>query len=118
MNEGFKVNDFSHLEEAKRPGLEQKREANGWGFTREDLERHSVHMVTEVRLEWDDNTPPELRKAFAEGSHVLHHIAEKAIQRQLDFDGMKPTSQRETFLAHKENGEQVTLVDSGWELTE
>ena len=31
---GFAINDFDHLDEAKQPGLEHRREVSGWGFVK------------------------------------------------------------------------------------
>ena len=75
----------------------EKRERNGWGFTKEDLERHGVTMVTEVRLIWPEDTPPEMRQVFGEASLVLHYIAERAIMAQLEHDGRSRRSGRTCF---------------------
>jgi hypothetical protein len=114
-NEGFSINDFDHLEESKQPGLEQRREASGWGLVREDLIKYHVHMVTDVRFVWDDNTPPEMRKVFAEASAVVHYIAEQAIMNQLKHDGLLPTEIRSITHGETEGKEEVLLRDSGWQ---
>jgi len=115
MADGFEVNNFEHFEDAQQPGLDRKREANGWGFVQEDLVKHHVHMITDVRFVWDKDTPPELRKAFAEASGVLHYIAETAVMRQLEFDKLKPVETRAFTTGQEENGGTVILRDSGWE---
>ena len=118
-DEGFKINDFEHLEEAKQPGLEHRREASGWGFVREDLEKYGVHMLTDVRFICGENTPDEMKKVFAEASFVIHHIAEQAVMRQLEYNGLAPTSKRDLLYGiDKTTGEQVTIRDSGWQPTE
>jgi hypothetical protein len=107
QEKGYSVNTFEDIEAIKR-------EKNGWGFTRDDLERYNVHMVTDVRFTWDESTPPELRKAFAEGSCVLHYIAEKQIMGQLEYSGLKPTSTRDLLYGDEESGKTVLLRDTGW----
>jgi hypothetical protein len=107
MPEGFTVNDFDAL-------AVEKRERNGWGFTREDLEKYGVLMVTDVRLVWDESTPVEMRKVFAEASHVLHFIAERAVMDQLTHDKLKPTEQLDLLYGDSITGEHVLLRKSDW----
>ena len=107
-DDNFNVNDFDHLRG-------EQREANGWGFVREDLEKYGVHLVVDVRFAWDKSAPPELRYALGTSSAVLHLIANRAIMAQLEHDGLLPTSTREIMHGNKENGEAVILRDSGWE---
>ena len=109
IREGFKVNDPEHLNETKR-------ETSGWGFVREDLAKFGVHMLTNVHLVWDETTPPEMRKVFAEASHVLHTIAERAINAQLQHDGLTPVEQRDLIVGGTKEGSTV-LRDSGWHPT-
>ena len=107
--QGFTVNDHDHV-------AQHSRESNGWGFTREDLQRHDVQMVTNVQLVWSEDTPPEMRKVFAEASHVLHYIAEKAIMAQLAHDNLKPTQKREVLFGREEGADQpVVLRSSDWQ---
>lgn len=106
-SEGFAVNDPDHI-------ARHSRERNGWGFTREDLERHGVVMVTDVRLVWPEGTPPEMRKLFAEASHVLHHIADSAIAAQLEHDRLAPTERMDLLYGLDESGETVLLRKSEW----
>lgn len=113
MDEGFKVNDMAHLDAASEPGKEHHREANGWGLVREDLKKYGVHMLVNVGFIWDESTPPEMRKVFAEVNHVLHLIAENAIMTQLAHDGLSPTQSRDLLYGHT-NTETMTLRDSGW----
>jgi hypothetical protein len=107
---GFAVNDPEHL-------AGHSRESNGWGFTREDLEKHGIMMVTDVRLIWSEDTPPEMRKAFSEASHVLHFIAERAVMAQLEHDNLKPTTHAEILYGIGEDGAPVVLRKSGWRAT-
>lgn len=107
---GYAVNDPEHI-------AGHSRETNGWGFTREDLEKHGVTMTTEVRLAWSEDTPPEMRLVFGEASHVLHFIAENAIMAQLEHDGLKPTRRAEIDYGTGEDGVPVVLRQSGWEAT-
>ncbi len=106
--QGFSVNDFGDL--AKR-----RRETNGWGFTKDDLEKYHVRMVTDVRLVWSEDTPVEMREKLAGASHVLHYIAEKAIMRQLEHDNLTPTEQLDLFYGQGGEGEPpVLLRQSDW----
>jgi hypothetical protein len=109
-DQGFSVNSFDAL-------AVEKRERNGWGFTKEDLERHGVTMVTEVRLIWPEDTPPEMRQVFGEASLVLHYIAERAIMAQLEHDGLKPTQRKDLLYATGEDGKTVLLRQSDWQET-
>lgn len=106
--QGFSVNNFSDL-------AARQRERNGWGFTKDDLEKYGVLMVTDVRLSWNEDTPVEMRELFAGASHVLHFIAERAIMYQLEHDNLKPTSQLDLFYAQKKGEEEpVLLRQSEW----
>jgi hypothetical protein len=117
LDDGFKVNDFDHLEDAKQPGLEYRRESNGWGLVREDLTKHGVHMLANVTLTWDESTPPEMRKVFAEAAMVLHQIAERAIMAQLRHDGLLPFEIRDVLHGTTNERGTVVLHDSGWKPT-
>ena len=108
--EGFRVNDFEHLDEAKQEGLDQRRERSGWGLVRED---HAM-LLTDVRIVYDDDTPPEMRRLFAEASAVLHHIAEKAVMDQLKHDGLSPVERLDMVTGLDGNGKQVVVRASGW----
>lgn len=112
---GFSVNNFDHLEAAKEPGLEHRREASGWGIVREDLIKHHVHLLTDVRFIFPDDTPDDMKRRFFEASHVIHHIAEQAVMNQLKWDGLAPVETRDLLYGvDKTTGEQVTIRDSGW----
>ncbi len=115
---GFSVNNFNHLEAAKEPGLEARREAGGWGIVREDLIKHHAHMLTDVRFIVPEDTPPEMKKRFLEASHVIHHIAEQAVMNQLKWDGLAPVETRDIVYGVKDTGEQITFRDSGWRPTD
>src|SRR5271170_6542878 len=104
---GYSVNDFSDL-------AARQREKNGWGFTKEDLEKYGVLMLTDVRLIWSEDTPVEMRELFAGASHVMHYIAERAIMNQLEHDNLKPTEQLDLFYGYKKDEEPVLLRQSGW----
>jgi hypothetical protein len=104
---GFSVNDFGDL--AKR-----QREANGWGFTKDDLAKYHVRMVTDVRLVWSEDTPIKMRKTFAEASHVLHYIAERAIMNQLEHDKLTPTEQLDLFYGQGKGKKPILLRQSDW----
>ena len=111
MPDGFRVNDFDHLEEAQQEGLDRR---SGWGFTRRDLTDHHVTLLTDVRLVYGDDVPPEMRRVLAEASHVLHHIAEKAVMDQLRADGLTPVERKDILYGRAPDGEDVVIRASGW----
>lgn len=104
---GFSVNDFSDL-------AARQREKNGWGFTKDDLEKYAVLMVTDVRLVWSEDTPVEMRELFAGASLVLHYIAERAVMNQLEHDNLKPTQQLDLMYGKTKDEEPVLLRQSDW----
>jgi hypothetical protein len=106
-HEGFSVNDIDDIQRLRR-------ERSGWGFTREDLAKYHVHMKVEVALVWSEDTPVELRQAFGEGACVLQYIADNAVNRQLEFDRLKPAESREIMHGVDEKGVFRIIRDSGW----
>jgi len=104
---GFSINDPEHI-------AGHTRENNGWGFTKEDLEKYGVTMITDIRLTWSEETPPEMRQAFGEATHVLHVIAERAIMAQLEHDKLKPTKKKDLLYTEKEGEPPILLRESAW----
>lgn len=88
---------------------------NGWGFTREDLKTYGVTLAVVVQVEWNENTPPEMRKVFGEMSGVCEHIAKNAVHAQLRFDGLMPADkQRQITTGRTRTQAEEIIRDTGW----